>query len=215
MIDTAVTFPVAFAVTVNDACEPVPEPVPEPVVTVLDSDNDGVPDDRDKCPDTPLGTLVDDDGCPVILEPKTSAEMTQILSAVDDTTKTSKEIYMKVEFDFDSDVIKPVSFDILNELGQALLNFDNKENTLLINGHTDSDGPEVYNMDLSKRRANSVKAYILDHFSLKDLNLEAKGFGEEKPLLPNTSVFNKSRNRRVEIMMRKNGENPEVAEIAP
>ena len=141
--------------------------------------------------------------------------MTEILGAVDSGTNTSKEIYMKVEFDFDSDVIKPVSFDILNELGQALLNFDNKENTLLINGHTDSDGPEVYNVDLSKRRANAVKKYILDHFSLKDINLETKGYGESKPLLPNTSEFNKSRNRRVEIMMRKNGETAEVNEISP
>ncbi|MBU0995848.1 MAG: discoidin domain-containing protein [Proteobacteria bacterium] len=194
--------------------EPEPAPAPAPVEVVRDSDNDGVPDDRDKCPDTPPGTLVDDDGCPVILEPKTSAEMTQILNTVDETTKTSREIYMKVEFDFDSAVIKPMSYDILNELGQALLNFDTKDNTLLINGHTDSDGPDDYNMDLSKRRANSVKAYIFDHFSLKSLNVETKGFGEEQPLLPNTSSYNKSRNRRVEIMM-KHGDNNDMGEIAP
>lgn len=66
------------------------------MIAVKDSDNDGVPDDRDKCPDTPLGTLVDEDGCPFILEPKTSAEMTQILNTVDETTKTSTIVQNKL-----------------------------------------------------------------------------------------------------------------------
>ena len=179
--------------------KPAPEPVP--VVTVRDSDNDGVPDDRDKCPDTPPGTMVDEDGCPIIFEPKTSQEMAHILNTVDETTKTSKEIYMKVEFDFDSAVIKSVSYGILNELGEALLTFNSPKNTLLVHGHADSDGPRDYNQKLSERRAESVKIYLLDHFNLQALKVKAKGFGEDRPLLPNTSEYNKERNRRVEIIM--------------
>ena len=180
--------------------KPAPAPVPE--VTVRDSDKDGVPDDRDKCPDTPPGTMVDEDGCPIIFEPKTSQEMAHILNTVDETTRTSKEIYMKVEFDFDSAVIKSVSYGILNELGEALLSFNSSKNTLLVHGHADSDGPRDYNQRLSERRAESVKLYLLDHFNLQSLNVESRGFGEDRPLLPNTSEYNKERNRRVEIIMK-------------
>ena len=135
-------------------------------------------------------------------EPTSSEEITKILRTVDETTNVSKEIFMKVEFDFDSDIINPVSYSILDKLGTALRNFDAKENTLLIYGHSDSDGPSKYNLDLSERRASSVKQYLIDHFEYKLLDIQSKGFGEFQPLFPNTSEMNKMKNRRVEIMMK-------------
>lgn len=160
---------------------------------------------------------------PVVKEPevddfekvKSSDEITKIFNTVDETTNVSKEIFMKIEFDFDSDIIKPVSFGALNELGVALLNFDFHNNTLLIYGHADSDGPSKYNLDLSDRRAKSVRKYILEHFEIKFLDIKTQGFGEFKPLLPNTTAYNKMKNRRVEIMMkydnnRKTAEGEEV-----
>lgn len=181
--------------------KPEPEPAPPVRAAVKDSDGDGVPDDLDKCPDTPPGTLVDKDGCPIVFEPRSSQDMKSILSTVDDNSNISKEIYMKIEFDFDSAVIQSVSYPLLDELGRALPDFNNGKHTLLIHGHADSDGDADYNMALSQKRADSVKTYLLDHFDLRSLKMEAKGFGEEQPLVPNTSEANKMRNRRVEIRM--------------
>ena len=128
--------------------------------------------------------------------------MKSILSTVDERSNISKEINMKIEFDFDSANINPVSYPLLDELGRALPDFNTVNHTLLIYGHADSDGAADYNMALSQKRANSVRTYLMDHFDLRSLKMEAKGFGEEQPLVPNTSEANKMKNRRVEIRMK-------------
>ena len=93
--------------------------------------------------------------------------------------------------------IKPESEPTLNQLKQFL--DDNPQVTLLrIEGHTDSDGDDNANMKLSGERALSVVKWLTDHGVARE-RLVAVGFGEEKPLVPNTTKENKEQNRRTEF----------------
>lgn len=74
-----------------------------------------------------------------------------------------------------------------------------QEKRVRIEGHTDSDGNPAYNQKLSQQRAETVRAHMLDH-GARSHQIEAYGYGESRPVFPNTSVANKSQNRRVEIL---------------
>jgi outer membrane protein OmpA-like peptidoglycan-associated protein len=67
-------------------------------------------------------------------------------------------------------------------------------------GHTDSDGADDANLDLSKRRAASVKAELAKSFGVNADRLETEGMGEAKPVAPNDTPVNKALNRRVEFV---------------
>jgi outer membrane protein OmpA-like peptidoglycan-associated protein len=69
-----------------------------------------------------------------------------------------------------------------------------------IGGHCDWRGSDAYNLALSRRRVNSVRTYLLQHFpKLEATQFTAKGYGESQPLVPNTSPENMAQNRRVEF----------------
>lgn len=71
---------------------------------------------------------------------------------------------------------------------------------LIIEGHTDSDGDDAYNKDLSQRRAASVKALLVDDYDyITEEMIEAKGYGEERPRVKNDTAVNKALNRRIEV----------------
>lgn len=84
----------------------------------------------------------------------------------------------------------------LNKVVTALLEFP--EVTLDIQGHTDSDGTDAANMDLSKRRTASVKAYLVGKGIGAD-RLTTSWYGESKPIAPNTTPAGKAQNRRIEF----------------
>jgi outer membrane protein OmpA-like peptidoglycan-associated protein len=69
-----------------------------------------------------------------------------------------------------------------------------------VEGHTDDRGRDDYNLDLSQRRAEAVKAYLIGK-GVPPERLEAKGFGETQPLKPNTTQRNRAANRRVEFVI--------------
>jgi outer membrane protein OmpA-like peptidoglycan-associated protein len=101
-------------------------------------------------------------------------------------------------FDVNSDKIKPESYGVLKEIGTVL-----KENPAVkvkIIGHTDSDGDDAKNLDLSKRRAASVKNTLSSEFGIESSRLETDGKGESQPSEPNTSPQGKANNRRVEFV---------------
>ena len=96
----------------------------------------------------------------------------------------------------DKSEIEERSYDLLNEVAQAL-----KARTTLrvrIEGHTDSRGPDAYNLKLSSERAESVKAYLVKA-GIDSARLEAKGYGEERPIDTNLTEDGRSENRRVEF----------------
>lgn len=101
-------------------------------------------------------------------------------------------------FDVNSDKIKPESYGVLKDLGNVL-----KENATVkvrIIGHTDSDGDAAKNLDLSKRRAASVKNALATEFGIDAARMETDGKGQTQPAAPNTTPEGKANNRRVEFI---------------
>jgi outer membrane protein OmpA-like peptidoglycan-associated protein len=84
----------------------------------------------------------------------------------------------------------------LTKLGEILNKYEDTE--ILIEGHTDSTGPEEYNMDLSIRRANSVGNYLAIQ-EVSPARFTLMGYGEKQPIAPNETVDGRKQNRRVEI----------------
>jgi outer membrane protein OmpA-like peptidoglycan-associated protein len=103
-----------------------------------------------------------------------------------------------IYFDVNKDVVKPESYGTLKGIADVL-----KENPTVrvkIVGHTDSDGADAANLDLSKRRGASVKAELSKNFGIDASRLESDGMGETKPVAPNDIPLNKALNRRVEFI---------------
>ncbi len=154
----------------------------------IDSDGDGVCDGLDKCPDTPAGVKVNQDGCPPTEVEKRETELLD----------TGMIRLQDVKFETAKSNILPESYPALDAVGQVLSKWPQLK--IEIDGHTDSRGTDKYNLGLSRRRADSVRAYLLQHFNrLEEKQLTTQGYGESKPLVPNTSPANMAQNRRVEF----------------
>lgn len=173
-----------------------------------DRDGDGVEDDSDKCPDVP-GAIAgegcpdtDGDGiydnidkCPTkpgIAANKGCPEMK--VATIKAIEKAAKNIF----FETNKDILKKESFDDIDILVKILRDYS--EASVIIEGHTDSDGDPVRNLDLSQRRADAVVVYMLNK-GISPERMKALGFGDTRPKVPNTSVLNKATNRRVEILV--------------
>lgn len=181
-----------------------PPPAPAPPV---DSDMDGVPDSRDKCPGTPLGTAVDAVGCPpappkpapVVEKPAPAPPPPPPAPAPAPAPVAKEIITFNLLFDFDSAKIKD---DMIPALEQArkILNEDPAA-TFLVMGHTCSIGTEAYNQKLSERRAASVKNWLVSN-GIDAGRLEEIGYGESRPKYDNSTEESRKLNRRVEIQTR-------------
>lgn len=156
-------------VTVKKVVTPPVVPAVTPDPTPIDSDGDGVYDDMDQCPGTPMGAKVNAVGCWVL---------------------------GNVLFDYDKSVIKPVAYPLLDDVVVILKR--NPAMTVELRGYTDNMGTEAYNMGLSLRRAKAVAKYLTAKGILES-RLTAKGFGFKHPVALNSTDFGRSLNRRVEI----------------
>lgn len=103
-----------------------------------------------------------------------------------------------IYFDVNSDKVKSESYGSLNEIAKVLK--ENPEVKIKIVGHTDSDGDDAKNMDLSKRRAASVKGELTKTFGIDASRMETDGKGESQPVASNDTPANKAKNRRVEFI---------------
>jgi OmpA-OmpF porin, OOP family len=103
-----------------------------------------------------------------------------------------------IYFDVNKDVVKPESFGTLNDIAKILNEVPDVK--VKIVGHTDSDGSDAANLDLSKRRAASVKNELVKSFNVKGDRLVTDGMGESQPVAPNDTPSNKALNRRVEFI---------------
>jgi len=116
-----------------------------------------------------------------------------------------KEIKLKkqVHFQHDSADILPDSFSILEELAEVIAKRpDIKE--VEVQGHTDNTGTAPYNLRLSQSRAQAV-VDTLAKLGIDASRLNAKGYGQEKPLVPNSTEANRAKNRRVQVMITGQG----------
>jgi outer membrane protein OmpA-like peptidoglycan-associated protein len=103
-----------------------------------------------------------------------------------------------ITFATDQSDIKPNFYDVLNSVAIVLREFN--QTLVDVNGHTDSDGSDEYNDDLSSRRANSVAQYLVSQ-QLDSQRFSVQGFGESQPVASNALVSGKVQNRRVEIQI--------------
>ncbi|PIE52914.1 hypothetical protein CSA37_04530 [Candidatus Fermentibacteria bacterium] len=106
--------------------------------------------------------------------------------------------FNNIYFDSGSANIKPESFGILDNVAATLI--ANQGVDVRIAGHTDSDGSASYNQGLSERRAASVRDYLVNK-GVSARSLSIVGYGEEQPVVPNTSSANKAQNRRIEFII--------------
>jgi uncharacterized repeat protein (TIGR01451 family) len=146
-----------------------------------DRDGDTVVDRLDNCPDEP-GTV-----------PNRGCKEKQL--AVLDNGRI--EILDIVYFKTNKAVIQPRSFPLLDSVANIIKNHPELP-TITIEGHTDDRGNDAYNLDLSQRRAESVRRYLIAK-GIDGGRLVAKGYGESRPIKPNDSNANRSANRRVEF----------------
>jgi outer membrane protein OmpA-like peptidoglycan-associated protein len=101
-------------------------------------------------------------------------------------------------FDVNSDKIKPESHGCIKDIADVLK--ENPTVNVMIIGHTDSDGSDASNLDLSKRRAASVKNYLAQQFGIEAGRMETDGKGETQPVDSNSTPEGKANNRRVEFI---------------
>ena len=159
----------------------------------VDSDGDGVPDYLDRCPGTPAGISVDEHGCPRDPLPPQSRSLDYPPS----------ELNLRLEFASGRVDIRPEFAEELERAIDFILAHPGRR--ILVEGHTDSVGPAEYNLDLSQRRAEFVRQFLLDETSIEPERIVARGYGESRPIADNSTQEGRLLNRRVVITILGNG----------
>jgi len=108
-------------------------------------------------------------------------------------------VFENIFFDLDKDELKSESSSSLKRLYNFLV--ENSSVSITIIGHTDNQGNSVYNENLSLRRAESVKRFLIDK-GVPLNRVETEGKGDRKPIRPNDTAENKALNRRVTISIK-------------
>jgi OOP family OmpA-OmpF porin len=203
-------------VDADDKCPDVKGIAPDGCPAVKDTDGDGVPDEADKCVDVkgdqpdgcPSDKDSDGDGlidskdkCPNEAETKNGFEDTDgCPDELPAQVKSFAGVIQGIEFDRDKASIRPVSTEALNKSAAVLAEYPSLR--VLIVGHTDDTGPRDKNVQLSKDRAEAVKAYLVGK-GVDPARLETKGAGPDEPLDSNATTAGRQRNRRIEFRLIK------------
>ena len=211
----------AFIVSLHHSfsdTRPVAAPAPP---APLDTDNDGVTDDRDACPRTPADASVDSRGCAIdtdgdkVPDYKDACPDTDLVGAHIDSRgcyeilKETVSVELNVEFDYDSANARPEHrieaqkvFDFMTQYPQT---------KVTVEGHTDSQGAEAYNQKLSQRRADTIANILTQDFKVAADRVSAMGYGEAKPIASNDTAEDRQRNRRVVGVVEANVESVKKA----
>lgn len=145
-------------------------------VMMVDTDNDGVSDSKDRCANTPANVKVDSQGCTLYSE-------------------KSVAIKLNVIFENNSSLVKPAMVDDIQRLADFMKEY--QSTSVVIEGHSSASGTESYNLMLSQKRADTIKDLLINKFSIDASRLSAKGFGETQLIAQGTSRADNSVNRRV------------------
>ena len=164
---------------------PPPAPPPPAPPPPTDSDGDGVLDDADRCPGTARGVVVDSNGCP----------------------RPERVVLRGVEFATNSATLTAGSRPVLDGVAEDLRKTPRLR--VELQGHTDSRGADAYNLDLSQRRADSVRDYLIA-MGVNPTQLVARGYGETEPIADNATDLGRAENRRVTMRVLENPANVEV-----
>jgi OOP family OmpA-OmpF porin len=194
---------------------PAPAPAPAPVVVapppppvvvarVVDSDRDGVPDERDRCPGTPAGATVNAQGCELdsdrdgVLDRLDKCPGTRSGAKVDGVgCEIAEVITLKgVNFATNSARLTPGSTATLDAAASTLVKRGNVKTEVA--GHTDDRGAAARNQSLSQQRADAVRKYLISK-GVDPANITARGYGEDAPIADNKTEGGRAENRRVEL----------------
>lgn len=159
-----------------------------------DRDMDGVPDKLDSCPDT-YGTK-ENHGCPLVKV----VEKVQLAQLTKEEQAIVKTAFDNLEFEAGKAVIAAKSLSSIDTLAQVLMK--KKEFKLYVSGHTDNVGKPVSNQKLSESRAKAIKEYLVNK-GIAAERIFTEGFGDKRPIAPNTTPEGKQKNRRVELKIIK------------
>lgn len=169
----------------TEIVEPQIVPVqPTEVVAVQtdgDDDQDGVPNSIDLCPNTPLNTVVDANGCPVKVDVKDELQME-----------------LRVFFDNDKSNIKEQYRPEIQRVAEKMNEYPNA--TASIEGHASRIGKRssaTYNQRLSEARANAVKGMLVNQFGIAPNRISTVGYGFSRPIADNNTPEGRAMNRRV------------------
>ena len=151
-----------------------------------DKDNDGVLDNDDLCPDVP--GIKKNNGCPT--DVKVKNEIIKTLNSFGENINFIAESF---------DIIGQKTINVLVEIKNLLIK--NSKINLYIEGYSSSDGSDNYNLMLSRKRAESVKSYLVK-LGVDENRLEVVGYGESNPIGDNDNPMGRSMNRRVQFKMK-------------
>ncbi len=164
-----------------DKCKDLAGPIENNGCPWGDKDGDGVTDNLDQCPNTKGSS--ENNGCPIVND----VIKQQITRAVDN-----------LEFETNSDKIIPSSLPALDVLSILLL--EKSDWNIKLSGHTDNVGDDMFNYDLSRRRSEAVKQYLISK-GVQSERISTEHFGEMMPIDTNDTPEGRKKNRRVEMKL--------------
>lgn len=146
----------------------------------LDDDGDGVPNEQDTCPSTPLSTNVDLSGCTIY-------------------SASTSNIEIGIPFSADSSDVRSQYIQEISRLADFLKENPNKQ--VEIQGHASLDGDRTYNRKLSEKRAFAVAEILIKQFDIKPKRVKSFGYGIDQPRVNEISVRANAANRRIEAVI--------------
>lgn len=192
-----------------------------------DRDKDGVPDDQDLCPDTPRFSVLNISGCPDQQVEQKTPDRTPALVAEESSPLQQEAIksngqpaqqkplissefraakneiagldLSSIDFKKNSVVLTEVAMIVLDLLADTMLEYQTIK--VQVKVHTNGIGEAEENLQLSVKRANAIKKYLVEQ-GIKQSRIAAEGYGESKPLASNKTSQGRARNRRVEVLVR-------------
>lgn len=177
----------------------------------IDSDTDGIYDFCDKCSDTPeeAGNLVDENGCPLDSDGDGIYDYQDLCPTIagvkenmgcPEVKREVRNLLNKamagIQFENGKATIKSSSNKILNDIAKIFI--DNPSYFIEVQGHSDNVGKYDFNVDLSERRAQAVRLYLIKK-GVPAERMVAHGYGPDKPIADNKTKEGRAKNRRVEF----------------
>ena len=177
----------------------------------IDSDGDGVPDYKDECPGTPKEAIghvdamgcpqdTDGDGVPDYLDECPSVPGLEANKGCPEVKREVRNLLKKamqgIEFETGKATIKAKSYPLLNQIAKLFI--ENSNYIIEVQGHTDSIGKYEVNKELSEKRANAVRDYLIAQ-GVDFQRLTAVGYGPDVPVADNKTKAGRAKNRRVEF----------------
>lgn len=192
----------AFGSATRPAAAPAPAAAaPAAPPPVADEDDDGIPDERDRCPGTPRNAAVDTNGCELDADGDGIVDRMDACPGTPPRQRTDARGCQLadvlelpfVTFEYDSARLRPEAFATLDEAVVTLQR--NPDLRIEVAGYTDSTGSDAYNEALSQRRAETVHRYLVERGVTNTLT--ARGYGERDPIADNGTEQERAQNRRV------------------